>query len=349
MLARKETQRRLRSNEYPAAWLPALRNLVLWMQRDDIRTESALLAALAGDAVAGLVLQDLLDLMQRSIRADGAIWQPDTYWLTHRGITYPQMRRTRRRLLRVATIWREKAQGAPTYHYLVRKDALVTQLAFLAGRSPSFVRSLLVDASEQKAGFTKSITESVVLTLPLQQTTKTEPVGEVVNALVAAGLTPATAQQFSGLDADVVKGMIEQARLKQAQGQIKKGLAAYLTGALRNIQQKAATAAAASVLAESALKPKAQVSQILGPQPLPAELPEQDCWEKAAAELKAALPGEMFDLWVKDAALLRVDGGNWTVGVKNAMAAEVLGKRVYHRVIEAAAGAGATALKFEVI
>lgn len=223
----------------PKAWLPKLSELVLVMGHESICTTEALCAAITRDPLAGLVLQDLLMLMPKGIRKDGAVWKSDRHWQAHRGISYWRMRRIRSSLSVVVDHWKENAQGAPTYHYKLNTRALICEIARVFGRTEAYIQGLLYERLENgqpaNAGFEavtqKSITDDSLDSLnddeSDHQNQKVVSVSEATLRLLNVGLAVHVAQGFAEIPLDVI-----EAKIAAAAGT--RNPAGYITTSLRN-------------------------------------------------------------------------------------------------------------------
>lgn len=77
----------------------------------------------------------------------------------------------------------------------------------------------------------------------------------------------------------------------------------------------------------------------------------QDAWNTAYHQLEAQLGAAQFNTWLRDAALLDVDGDVWVIGVRSVFARDMLEQRLYRsvrRVVSDVYGS-ALELRFEVV
>lgn len=137
----------------PKQWLPRLRALLDAYPQDDLLTTEALCCRVVGDFSSGIVLHRLLYWLPLGTRRDGAIWKSDREWYAELNLSYAQMQRVRLRLKPIVDIWIEKAQGAPTFHYALRIEALVQAIATVLGRSTIDIKLVLMEKVEN--GFSK--------------------------------------------------------------------------------------------------------------------------------------------------------------------------------------------------
>ncbi|HEX7766055.1 MAG TPA: hypothetical protein VF443_05040 [Nitrospira sp.] len=132
----------------PREWLPRLRTLLDAHPQNDLASTEALCCRMVGDFTAGIVLHRLLYWVPRGSRSDAAIWKSDREWYAELNLSYAQMQRVRARLAPVVRSWIERAQGAPTYHYQLRVDALVRGIATVLNCSSVDVKLSLLEKVE---------------------------------------------------------------------------------------------------------------------------------------------------------------------------------------------------------
>lgn len=137
----------------PRDWLGRLRDLLASYPQDDLASTEALCCRIVGDFTAGIVLHRLLYWLPRGCRPDDAIWKSDREWYAELNLTYAQMQRVRARLSPIVKSWVEKARGAPTHHYQLRVEALLTGIATVLNCSIIEVKLALLDKIEN--GFSR--------------------------------------------------------------------------------------------------------------------------------------------------------------------------------------------------
>lgn len=239
----------------PAAWLPGLGKLLYAVKAQRARDVLSLCIHMTGDINAGLVLSRLLYWMPKGCREDGVIWKADREWQDELLLSYEQMNRVRELLNPFVDWWKEQAQGAPTYHYRLKVDALVKGVAGVISRTVAFVRGFLFEKVENRfPGKSKidfresqeSITNKTPQTTQLKNIVadapfpeKAEKILELPNdaaaRLIEAGVSAKVAREFAGLPVTVVQGVIDDALLKQQAGKLRKTRQAYIVGALRAV------------------------------------------------------------------------------------------------------------------
>lgn len=237
MFALKQTQQW----QQPREWWPALKGIVGTMGHGEITTPLALCGRITGDVVAGVALECLLKWLPHGIRRDGAIWKSDREWYSQTGLSYAQMCRVREIWSPVVDCWVAKAQGAPTYHYKLKPEAMVEAIATVFGRSVVMIEGLLYERAEgrfsslpkihsqdsQESITNDSTNDSLNDDESDHQNQKVVSVSEATLRLLNVGLAVHVAQGFAEIPLDVI-----EAKIAAAAGT--RNPAGYITTSLRN-------------------------------------------------------------------------------------------------------------------
>jgi hypothetical protein len=313
MLALKLSQK----IEYPRVWRPILQNVVMAVQAD-IRTVEALCVALAHDDTdAGRVLEKLLEFLPRSIRNDGAIWKADHYFWTDHRINYRKMVRARRNLKPVMESWKQKAHGAPTWHYHLDPDALVLKMANVLDCSTVHMRMLILqnqnpkpDAEMVKSA--KSITSESDFDSGIDSSHSESVVTEIAFLLRGEGLTAKAAAEFAGMNILTARRVIETVRDYDRAGKVKLK-AAYLIGALRKELSTLTPNPSPSGRGE---QEKYHGTDLIPETPIGSRLDElearvdekyQKAWGAAKEQLRLQLDRATYDTWLADVRVMGVE------------------------------------------
>lgn len=351
----------------PAALLPALNDLVLHMQHENIRTVRGLCVALTGDLAAGILLHRLLEMMPRSIRPDGAVWQPDHYWQSHEGITYIQARRARARLVPFVEHWVARAQGAPTHHYRINFDGLIEALARFFGRSALAIRALISSFDRNQKAGQKSITYDSDSDSDSKSNHQNQK--NVVDFLIDAGVNRKVAETLAAVPLDEVTRIIDAANAKEIAGELRNGVGGYIVTSCRNWIAEAnrpkpfkteidehgnVTLAGTPIETTDAATWRGWPPGDLLPDDLPEEEPEEEAedlelgsegkyittarevWNAAFNQLEIQLDRATFDTWLRGAvyrgAVLNGEVLCYTIQVRNPFAADMLKNRLYRTI-----------------
>lgn len=341
MLAlRKETSK----IEYPRVWVPVLRNMVLEMQAADIRTVEALCVALAQDDTdAGRVLEKLLEFLPRSTRNDGAIWKSDRYFWTDHRINYRKMVRARRNLKPVMESWKQKAQGAPTWHYHLDAEALVLGMAQTLECSTAYVRMLILqNQNDENTPKTAKSAKSITLESELDSdsvidlsNSESKTVTEIAFLLAGEGLSTKAAAEFAGMNSLTVRRIVETVREYEQAGKVR-SKAAYLAAALRreigsitpspstnNLTPDPSPQAERGEKTEEYEEQDEPLFRALSDPPAP-KVQRKDlayrygaCWNAALNQLEVQLDRANFDTWLQ---------GTWLMDVEDSHPTDVPGR-----------------------
>lgn len=338
--------------EYPRNWVPLLRSLVLEMQSAEIRTVEALCVALAQDDTdAGRVMAMLLEFLPRSIRVDGAIWKSDRYWWTDHRINYRKMVRARRNFNPIVSSWKQKAQGAPTWHYQIDGDEMVLGMARTLDCSTMYVKALILQNQNDENGAktaknAKSITLDSDSDSDSRFNQQSKTVTEIEFALIGEGVHAKTAVEFAAMNPLTVRRVIDDTRAMDAAGKIRKNKAAVLVSALRR---------------ELTLTPQPPLPQSEGEQEKEQEAPQGDeqdeplyrnlrmpeapkvprknlaekyvwAWNAALNQLEVQLDRVNFETWVRGGWLMDVEESVFVIGCRNNFVRDMLAHRLYRSV-----------------
>jgi len=332
MLALKTIQK----IEYPSVWRPVLQSVVLNMQAE-IRTVEALCAALAHDDTdAGRVLEKLLEFLPRSIRMDGAIWKADGYWWTDHRINYRKMVRARKNLMPMMASWKQKAQGAPTWHYQLDPEVMCLRLAQVLDCSTIYVRSLILQNQngENPAEIVKSA-KSITLDSELDSeidSSKSKTVTEIEFLLRSEGMAAAAAGEFSQMNILTARRVIETVRDYDRAGKVK-SRAAYLVAALRRELSTLTPNPSPSWRGEQDGGEQGGyrgTDLISGPKSglldeLESRVEEKyrTAWGAAKEQLRYQLDAATFNTWLADVRIVGFEAGEFVLAVRNERALDM--------------------------
>jgi hypothetical protein len=251
----------------PRAWLPKLvklRDLMLALGGSEIATVEALCREIAGDYVAGDILNELLRLFPMGIRADGGVWKEEKYWKTHFALSRYKMNKARAKLAPFIRAEVIKSGKAPTWHYWPKPEAIVSALAKIYGKSETFIEAICFEEVEvsqiEMQGFVqsrnttlrqKSITspdtgepsdsdddEKIIHLSSMKEVFKeTASDNEIVGLLVRNGVWRSVARAYADLPRHEIEALITRARAAEKAGKVQQDYPGYLAASLKNLKQ----------------------------------------------------------------------------------------------------------------
>lgn len=246
----------------PRAWLPKLvklKDLMLLLGKSKIATVEALCREITGDYIAGDVLNELLRLFPMGIREDGAVWKDDNYWKTHFALSRYKMNKARGKLAPFIRAEVIKSGKAPTWHYWLNPDAIVSALSRIYGKSECFIESIVFEENSNSdferifANRNAKNPSTSITTLKTDKTTKedaddkkiiqlpssknvfqqNESDNEIVELLVANGIWRSVARRYAHLPIIEVQNLIAKALEAEASGKLRESFPSFLAGSLK--------------------------------------------------------------------------------------------------------------------
>lgn len=307
----------------PAEWLPRLRTVLERYPQDDLSSTEALCCRMVGDFTAGIVLHRLLYWLTKGIREDGAIWKADREWYAELNLSYAQMQRVRAKIAPIVKSWVAKAQGAPTFHYQLRVEALVQGVASVLNRPTMEVKLLLLEKVEN--GFSAE-SKMDSRQSPESITNHPQSLSDERSKIYLSyqmrfvGFTPQVGQKLDGylerLGAATLRQVLERCATSGGKSW------QYVLAALQNTQASAAPAAApAKVIALDEAADETVENVELIPEPIHEAAPlevDDPHWKTVKSVWKVNYGEAWWRTYVQPLRLAAVDGGLYTFVAPNA-------------------------------